>query len=128
MTTTHTTTRRYYAFNARTATDLTTHPRVSSRFAMDKGLWDGRKVAVVCITRGDHRHRTRRHIYYGTLVLDITTVPADRIINNGPEELVRGVHIGVRHPDGMVTAMHHRRAVVYDMTRTTPAQLEAGRK
>lgn len=96
----------YYALSAKMSQDFATRPRISGPFAIQKRLWDGRKVAVVAISRGNHRQRTDRKVYYGTLVLAA-----------GDEN-----QIGVRHSSGEVTIIHKSRAVdVYDMTRTKPA-------
>ena len=78
------------------------HPRISAKFALEKGLWNGRKVAVMSIWRGSARRYTRRVLFYGTL--DLTAGTADQI--------------GVRHTNGEVTILHWTHAVdVYDMTR-----------
>lgn len=99
-------TRRYYPENLAQIVRLDTHPRISAGFALDKGLWDGRKVAVRCITRGTPHRRTTARIYYGTLVL------------NAGEEAGKPGRIGVRFPDGEVALLHKNRAVdVYDLTR-----------
>lgn len=83
-------------------------PKISGAFALDKGLWDGRKVAVNCIWRGNARRYTRRVFYYGTLDLTVGT----------PDQ------IGVRHPNGEVTILHKTHAVdIYDMTREKPNTL-----
>lgn len=82
---------------------LLVHPRVSAAFALDKGLWDGRRVAVRAITRGSLRRRTTARLYYGTLVL--AAGDADQI--------------GVRHADGTLSIIHKTRAVdIYDTART----------
>lgn len=100
----NTTATRYYAYTPTQGAKLVTHPRVSSSFAKAKGLWDGRRVGVIAITRGTAHRATTRRVYYGTLILNPTDAPDC---------------IGVRHPDGEVSLIHTSRAVdVYDMTRT----------
>ena len=85
---------------------LAKHPRISTAFAIEKGLWDGRNVAVRAITRGNYRRRTTRRIYYGTLVLAAGT--ADQI--------------GVRDSSGEVHLIHKTRGVdLYDLTREKKA-------
>lgn len=86
---------------------LLSHPRISADFALDKGLWDGRKVAVIAISRGTHRRRTERRVYYGWL--DLSAGDANQI--------------GVRHADGHVSIIHKSRAVdIHDVTRTKAAK------
>jgi hypothetical protein len=93
---------RYYPDNLAQTTRLGGHPKVSATFALDRGLWDGRRVAVRCITRGNAHRRTTRRIYYG--VLDLSAGDAQQI--------------GVRHDDGSTSVIHRSRAVdVYDLTR-----------
>ena len=93
---------RYYPDNAAQSERLRQHPRISAAFALDKGLWDGRQVAVRAITRGTAHRRTARRIYYGTLVLAAGN--ADQV--------------GVRLADGEVVLIHKNRGVdLYDLTR-----------
>lgn len=95
--------KNYYPDSPSQSARLIQHPRISAGFAIDKGLWDGREVGVICISRGDYRHRTQRRVYYGTLVL--TAGDANQI--------------GVRHRNGEVSILHKNRAVdIYDLTRT----------
>ena len=78
------------------------HPKISAKFALEKGLWNGRKVAVISIWRGNAHRHTRRKFFYGTLDLTVGT----------------SEQIGVRHTNGQVTILHWTHAVdVYDMTR-----------
>lgn len=86
------------------------HPRVSGSFALDKGLWDGREVAVEFLReRGNLRRHTDMRIAYGTLVL-------------APNKPERADQIGVRAKDGSVRVIHKSRAKnVYDLTRTKGA-------
>lgn len=98
---------RYYADNAAQSERIGRYPRVSAAFAIDNGLWDGRKVAVRAITRGTAHRRTTRRIYYGTLVLAAG----------------RADQIGVRFDDGEVALIHKDRAVdIYDLTRVIEEQ------
>ena len=84
-----------------------THPQVSASWALDKGLWEGRRVAVGFLKdRGDRRRRTDMRVVYGTLVL----------APNAPQ---RTDQIGVRGPDGDVHIIHKSRARhIWDLTRT----------
>lgn len=81
--------------------------RISGPFAIEKRLWEGRKVAVYFMrTRGDFRHQTDMRFMYGTLVLN----------PNAPERVDQ---IGVRDErTGEVHAIHAKRVkAIYDMTR-----------
>jgi hypothetical protein len=82
-------------------------PVISGKFAVEKGLWDGRKVAVYFMReRGNLRNRTDMRFMYGTLVLT----------PNAPE---RKDQIGLRQADGSVYVIHMNRVKdIYDMTRT----------
>lgn len=95
---------KHYNYNLDQMLALKTRPRISGAWALDKGLWQGRKVAVVAtLRRGDYRHHRQQEVYYGTL--DLTAGKADQI--------------GVVHPSGEVTLIHKTRARdVFDMTRT----------
>ena len=90
---------------------LAKHPSVSGKFAVDKGLWEGRKVAVEFLReRGNYRRHTDMRIMYGTLVLS----------PNAPE---RTDQIGVKGEDGEVHVIHVSRAKnVYDLTREKAAR------
>lgn len=83
-----------------------THPQVSASWALQKGLWEGRRVAVGFLKeRGDRRHRTDMRVVYGTLVL-------------APNAPGRTDQIGVRGPDGEVHVIHASRARhIWDLTR-----------
>lgn len=97
-----------YAWTSAQHDKVAGRPRISASLALDKGLWQGRKVAVLWITRGDLRHRTVRRFCYGTL--DLTAGSADQI--------------GVVQPSGEVVILHKSRAVdIYDMTR--PARVRS---
>lgn len=80
-------------------------PRISGGFALDKNLWDGRRVAVHYLReRGNPRRRTDMRIAYGTLVLRPTG---------------RTDQIGIRDANGDVHVIHASRAKgIYDLTRT----------
>lgn len=88
---------------------LANHPRVSGKWAKDKGLWEGRKVAVVFMrARGSYRKHTDMRVMYGTLVLTGNDLRADQI--------------GVRDDSGEVHVIHVNRAKdVHDLTRETKA-------
>ena len=86
------------------------HPRVSGAFAAERGLWEGRRVAVEYMARRGHsRRRTDMRVVYGTLV----HAP------NGPD---RPDQIGVRGPGGGMAVIHVNRAkTVFDLSRRKPA-------
>jgi hypothetical protein len=87
-------------------------PKITGGFALDKGLWNDREVMVVAISRGDLRRKTRRAIYYGTLILSGAVQTADGRQQDGNQIAVKG-------RDGVVHLIHKSRAVeVYDLTRT----------
>ena len=83
------------------------HPQVSAAWALQKNLWEGRRVAVGFLKeRGSRRRRTDMRVVYGTLVL----------APNAPQ---RTDQIGVKGPDGEVHVIHMSRARhVWDLTRT----------
>lgn len=95
-----------YPLNSEQIRKLAVHPQISGTFALDKNLWQGRPVAVVCIeSRGNAHRETKKVVLYGTL--DLTAGTADQL--------------GLTHFDGEVTLLHKNRALrVHDMTRTTP--------
>lgn len=82
------------------------HPSISGKWAKDKGLWEGRQVAVHFLReRGSFHRRTDMRFMYGTLVLG----------TGNPDT------IGVRSADGEVHQIHvHRAKDIYDLTRTKP--------
>ena len=81
-------------------------PHISGAFALDKNLWQGRKVAVmVSIDRGNAHRRATSEYWYGTL--DLTAGNADQL--------------GVILPDGTTAIVHKNRArTIYDLTRQQP--------
>lgn len=85
---------------------LAKHPEVSAEFAVEKGLWEGRKVAVYYRhQRGNLRRHTDYRILYGTLVL-------------APNKPERTDQVGVKGADGEVAVVHVGRATrVIDLTR-----------
>lgn len=87
------------------------HKRVSGAFALDKGLWEGRRVAVEFLReRGSAHKRTNMQVVYGTLVL----------APNAPE---RTDQIGVRGPDGGLKVIHASRAKsIFDLSRSKDGQ------
>lgn len=96
-----------YPCTYQTEVRLGVHPRVSGRFALDKNLWQGRKVAAVWIgARGNYRTRTSMKVTYGTLDL---TAGNDK-------------QFGIVLSDGQVWILAVSRVTdLYDMTRTKEA-------
>lgn len=96
----------YYAYTYEQSLRAQKHPRISGAFALDKGLWQGRKVVVrVMHSRGHAYRRSVTAFYYGTL--DLTAGRDDQI--------------GIVHANGEVSIIHKNRAMdVYDLTRTKP--------
>lgn len=90
--------------------EIEKHPRISGKWALDKNLWEGRRVAVRFMrARGNHRRATDMRIMYGTLVLNPTEGRTDQI--------------GVRDASGEVHAIHASRAKdIYDLTREKGAK------
>jgi hypothetical protein len=97
---------RYYPYTYEQSLKAQRHPRISGEFALEKGLWQGRRVIVrVMLHRGHAYRRSVVGFFYGTL--DLTAGRDDQI--------------GVVHPDGEVSIIHKKRAMdVYDATRTKP--------
>ena len=85
---------------------LAKHPSVSGKWAKDKGLWEGRRVAVEYLhRRGNARKRTDMRIEYGTLVLNDPGLRPDQI----------GLRTGANKP---LHVIHVSRAKnIYDLTR-----------
>lgn len=87
------------------------HPKVSGKWAKDKGLWDGRRVAVKFLhARGSYKRATDMRVVYGVLSLDSGTGRTDQIA-------VVDSKTGEKH------VIHVSRAkVVWDLTRTLAAK------
>lgn len=95
-----------YGTNLDQSLRLRQHPRVSGAFALEKGLWDGRRVAVRVILRRGHAYQRGHHEYwYGTLVL---------AAGNDDQFGIRDARTGA------VEIVHKNRVIdVYDLTRRT---------
>lgn len=84
------------------------HPRISGAFAVEKGLWEGREVAVHWMKhRGNYRRYTDMRISYGTLVLNPNGADAKTVQIGVKDERTGEVHV--------IAAS--RCKGIYDMTR-----------
>lgn len=94
-----------YAETSAQLRKIEARPNVSGRFALEKGVWHGRKVAVRWRTVTGHaRRRTQHRIVYGTLDIRSGNGYQVGVVVNGETVLI---HVS-RDPR------------VYDMTRTKP--------